>query len=249
MATVMELKATARPKAGKGAARASSSRRPRPGRDLRKQPAPRHHLGGRQGTAPAHLRRPFPDHDLRHRSRGQKAPRDPARLPSRSGARLSGACRFHAARRRRHHPRRRSAARDQRRNLAGREARRHGEHRHPHHRARVFGRQHSAIYRGGCRQARNQLVAASERHHAAEGRQVADGGRCRRWSPWCRRRASPTSRKAAAAPAAGACGRCCACSRCCACGRCQAAPAAGGAKAPAAAKAPAKAPAGGDKKK
>ena len=252
MATVKELKATARPSVGKGAARAERRAGRVPGVIYGNNQPPRAHLGRRPRTAPAHPGRPVPDHDLRHRSRGQEAPRDSARLPSRSGARLPDPCRLHAARRRRDHPHQRSPARAERGSLAGREARRHRQHRHPHHRARMLGRQHPAIYRGRCRRARDRPLAASVRRQAADRREVAaredaDAGH-HRAAVGLRRRAE------------GGCGCRCGCvPRCCCrlprlrlrrlallrgCGGC--APAAA-AKAPAAG---AKAPAGGgDKKK
>ena len=57
--------------------------------------------------------------------------------------------------------------------LARRQARRHRQHRHPHHRSRMLGRQHSAVHRGRCRRAGNQLLAASVRHQAADRREIA----------------------------------------------------------------------------
>ena len=56
---------------------------------------------------------------------------------------------------------------------AGRQARRHRQHRHPHHRSRMLGRQHSAVHRGRCRRTGNQPLAASVRHQAAGRREVA----------------------------------------------------------------------------
>jgi len=88
--------------------------------------------GRRRRPAPAHPGRPLPDHDLRHRSRGQEAPRDSARLPPRSGARLPAACRFHAARARRQ-PIRVSVPLHivNAESAPGAEARLHGQYRHP----------------------------------------------------------------------------------------------------------------------
>ena len=135
MATVKELKATARPKSGKGAARAERRAGRVPAVIYGDNQPPLTISVDDQRTAPAHLRRSLPDHDLRHRSRRQEAPRDPARLPPRSGQGFPAPCRFPAARRRRDHPRQRSAARDERGSLARHQARRHGQHRHPHDRA------------------------------------------------------------------------------------------------------------------
>ena len=59
------------------------------------------------------------------------------------------------------------------RNRARREARRHRQHRHPHHRAGMLGRQHSAVHRGRCQRAGNQPLAASVRDQAADRREVA----------------------------------------------------------------------------
>ena len=112
--------------------------------------------------------------------------------------------------------------------LAGREARRHGQHRDAHHRPRMLGREHSAVHRGRCRRARNQPSL-----HLSDIK-LPDGvkrcrARMRRWSPSCRRRATRKNRRplpllrlpsgccggsgaapaagaAAAAPAAGCCG-------------------------------------------
>ena len=134
MATVKELKATARPKSGKGAARAERRAGKVPGVIYGNNQPPLTISVDDRRTAPAHPGRPVPHHDLRHRSRGQEAPRDSARLPSRSGARFSVPCRLHAARRRRDHPRQRSPARQERGSSTRRQARRHRQHRHPHHR-------------------------------------------------------------------------------------------------------------------
>ena len=58
-------------------------------------------------------------------------------------------------------------------NRARRQARRHRQHRHPYHRPRMFGRQYSAVHRGRCQRAGNQLLAASVRHQVADRREVA----------------------------------------------------------------------------
>ena len=89
MATVKELKATARPAGGKGAARAERRAGRVPGVIYGDNQPPVTISVDDSRTAPAHPGRPVPDHDLRHRSRGQEAPRDSARLPSRSGAAIS----------------------------------------------------------------------------------------------------------------------------------------------------------------
>ena len=91
MATVKEMKATARPKAGKGAARAERRAGRVPGviygdsKDRRSTISLDH-----AELQAAHLCRPLPHHDLRARRRRHQASRDPARLPARSG---EGHCR------------------------------------------------------------------------------------------------------------------------------------------------------------
>ena len=137
--------------------------------------------------------------------------------------------------------------------VARREARRHRQHRHPHHRPGMLGRQHSAIYRGRRRRAGNQPLAASVRHQAADRREVAVARR----RDARHHRAAVRLRRRAEGGCGCRCGRCaggwcCGCSRCgscgrrcgCARGRCGSCrwrqSARGGAKAPAG---------GGDKKK
>ena len=190
MATVNLIKATARSRAGKGAARAERRAGRVPG------------IIYGDGKPPLPISLDYADlHQRIYAGRflttihdveidGVKHRVIPARLPARRRARPAAACRLHAARRGRHHPRQHSDPRQERRAVAGRQTRRHGQHRHPHHRGALPRRRHSDRHRRRRQRARDQLFQASERHHACRKACASSPAATSHWSRSCRRQAT-----------------------------------------------------------
>ena len=134
MATVKEMKATVRPKGGKGAARAVRRAGRVPGVIYGDNKPPLHRRSIDQpscasASMPGRFLTTLYDVEVdgkKHRVIPRDFQLDP--VQGQSDPR-----RFHARRRRRDDPRQRAGPRHQRRPVARRQARRRGQHRHPHH--------------------------------------------------------------------------------------------------------------------
>ena len=171
-----ELKATARPRAGKGAARQARREGKVPGviygdgkpPELDRSRLQRPVETGDQG--PLHLDR------VRGRGRRQEEPRAPARAAGRSRQGSAHPRRFHAHRQRRPHPRRGGRALHQRGALARPEARRRVEHRAPRHRGHLPLRQDAGLLRGRSHRSRNRPLSAHLVCETARGRRADDQG-------------------------------------------------------------------------
>ena len=191
MATVNELSATARPKAGKGAARAVRREGRVPGVIYGDSKEPLGDLARLQGAEAEDLRRPLPHHRVQSRRRRHEASRDPARLPARSRRRTTRStwisCASARARRCACACRSTSINADQAPGI-----KRGGTVNIVTHTiaVQVPGRRHSAGLRRRSHRPRDQLFAPPERHHAAGERARCWSTATSRWSPSCRRRAT-----------------------------------------------------------
>ena len=166
---ISEIKASARPRSGKGGARAVRREGRVPGVIYGNGPAENVTLDHRELTilwGRGKFLSTVVDLDID----GTKMQGDPARDPARPGQGPAAARRLPARGRRRAHPRQRARALHQRGPVAGPQARRRAEHRAPRGRGDLPGRCHPRVFRVRPRGPRDRPLDPHLRHQDAGGR-------------------------------------------------------------------------------